>query len=107
LSLFPKHDKLKAHMSDATVKLTAGVVTTGTSLGMLVMHVVIGAAAKIGSDAMTAVAAAASDLSPSENQRRVWVVAMAMMKGLGWVGIHGTVGISEQHKQQRRGVVEI
>jgi hypothetical protein len=42
-----------AHVADATLKWTAGVATTGTSLGMLVMHVGIGAAANIGSDVMT------------------------------------------------------
>jgi hypothetical protein len=136
------------------------VAATSTSLGMLVMHVSIGAAAKIGSAAMTAVAAAASDpiaireptagmggLMPAMTSillmrscvsllifsrslgivyRPLWStgstasayvilsaaarnlsifssivnsflsftsVAMEMIKGLGWVGIHGMEGI--------------
>jgi hypothetical protein len=47
----------------ATWKSTTGVATTDTSLGMLVMHVGVGVAAKIGSAAITIVAAAASDAS--------------------------------------------
>jgi hypothetical protein len=51
----------RVESTNATGKSTAGVASTSISLGMLVMHVGIGAAAKIGSAAMTVVAAAASD----------------------------------------------